>query len=148
MLPGSSWWLSDTWHKREHHLSYRRVVNSSEFDDSAECWIESPASNYKQTKSWTEKWSGLYLVSLSVLDLLPDGKSSCTWDRGGWGGEAAVPMEILYGPTPGRVDGRDLTSGLWLLTIKPEHTNNGFNVCKAKALQTLALEFQQHPVSV
>lgn len=54
MLPGSSWWLSDTWHKRERRLSYRPVVNSSECDDSAECWIESPELNYKHTETTSD----------------------------------------------------------------------------------------------
>lgn len=73
-----------------------------------------------QRKRFTVTNREIYQVSLSALILLPDGVSSCSWDRGGWRGEAAVPMEILYGTTPGRVNGWDLTSRLWLLTIKPE----------------------------
>lgn len=33
-------------------------------------------------------------------------------------------MEILYGATPGGVNGSKLTSGLRLLTIKPEPPND------------------------
>lgn len=122
VLPDSSWWLSDTWHKREHRLFYRQAENSSEFDDSAECWIESPKLNYKTQRNII-RWSVGTLSGEFVCYLLPDGVPSCSGYRGGWGGEAAVSMEILYGPTPGRVYGWDLTSSLWLFTIEPEHTN-------------------------
>lgn len=118
-LPGSSWWLSDTWYKREHHLSCTQVVSSWEFDDSAACWIESPESNYKQKIHVSApRW---LLVLFIHYVLLPDGVSSCSGYRGGWWGEAAVTMEIFYRTTPGRVDGRHLASSLWLFSIKPEH---------------------------
>lgn len=120
VLPGSSWWLWDTWHKRERRLSYRRVENSSGFDDSAECWIESPESNCKHRNIVRGSETPLSGEFISFI-FLPDGVSSRSGCRGGRGGEAAVAMEVLYGPTPGRVYGRDLTSGLRLLAIKPKH---------------------------
>lgn len=59
-----------------------------------------------------------------IFYLLPDGVSGCSWNRRGRGREAAVSVEILYGPTPGGVDGRQLPSGLGLLPIKPGHTSD------------------------
>lgn len=59
-------------------------------------------------------------MTFSEWNLLPDGVSGCSWGRGGRRGEAAVSVEIFYGPTPGRVDGWDLASGLGLLAVEPE----------------------------
>lgn len=58
---------------------------------------------------------------MKILSFLPDWVSSGSWNRWGWGGKAAVSVEILYGATPGGVNGSKLTSRLRLLAIKPEH---------------------------
>lgn len=70
------------------------------------------------------KFDSVEMDRSEIFCVLPDGVASRSRDRGGRGREAAVSMEILYGATPGRVDGRQLPSGLRLLPIKPGHTSD------------------------
>lgn len=68
--------------------------------------------------------------------VLPDWVSCWARNRWGRGWEAAVTLEILYGATPGRVNGSHLTASVWLLSIKPEQ-----NVLH----QTLSIHLSSHP---
>lgn len=58
LLPGSSWWLSNTWCKHEHHLSYKRAGSFSVFGDSVTCWSESLKLSCEHLESWHNNSSG------------------------------------------------------------------------------------------
>lgn len=78
-----------------------------------------------RTLSETITSAEIFLVYLYIL--LPDGMSSCAGGRWWWGREAAIAMKIFYRPTPGGVDGWDFSSGLGLLSVKPDQTNTNLN---------------------
>lgn len=105
------------------HMDVVLLADESGVLQSAATWQRVGASHqrraaekHQQRSAWRASLEGC-----RTLPVLPDGVACCSGRRRRRGGKAAVAMEVLYGPAPGRVDGRHLSSGLRLLAIKPSH---------------------------